>query len=231
MKKTFILLQASIIVLMLTFISFKASAQAFDTPSDAYPATAAPATAGAVGKVICAGGTISLSATTPNATSTYVWRKKNSSGAMVVVLGPGAAGANTTYSETPSAAGYYTYTVEEINSNTCSTISNPITVFVLPPLAPVIAGQSNVCASNQSTIPLTITGLDGNFQYSYQWTKNGTDIPGENLDHYTVSESTATPTINFAVRVSYVLNPSCTKTSADKAIAVIALPTPTITIN
>jgi hypothetical protein len=244
MKKTFTLLQASIIILMSTFISFKASAQAptfFSGPSDG--TTAPPASAAAVGKIVCAGGTISLSATTPNPTSTYVWRKKNSSNTFVVALGPGAAGANTSYSETPSAAlssaGYYTYTVEEINSNGCSTISNPITVFVLPPITPAIAGATPFCAGGQGSATLSVTGLvtTPNYAYNYQWSKNGTDISaafGGTGATLPVTETTA-GTYSFAVKVTFALSTGLTAPcayTATQAMVVNPLPsTPVITIN
>jgi hypothetical protein len=233
MKKTFILLKASIIVLMLTFISFKASAQ-FSGPTNASPATPPPALATDVGKIICAGGTISLSATTPNSASTYVWRKKNSLGAWVVV--PGTTVANTTYSETPAATlasvGYYLYTVEEINSNGCSTTSSPITVFVLPPLAPVIAGAIPFCEAGQGSASLTITGLVAGYSYNYQWTRNTVNV-GTNLPTYTVTEPNA-GTFTYGVTVTFDLSTGLTAPCAYTntiPMVVNPLPTPTITIN
>jgi hypothetical protein len=238
MKKTFILLQASIIVLMLTFISLKASAQAFNTPSDAI--TAPPTSAAAVGKIVCSGGTISLSAIL-DPTSTYVWRKQPAGGASatVVVKPAGAQGTGNTYTESPSAAGYYTYTVEQINNNNCSTISDPITVFVLPLITPAIAGATPFCEAGQGSATLSVTGLvtNSNYVYNYQWSRNTVDISaaangtGPTL---LVNEATA-GTYTYGVRVTFALSTGLTAPcsyTASKAMIVNPLPTkPVITIN
>jgi hypothetical protein len=234
MKKTFILLQASIIVLMLTFISQKASAQFFSGPSDATtlpPTLPLPA---AVGKVICSGGTISLTAA-GTLGSTYTWYKTPLGGGTAVQVQPAGAVNITSYTETATTAGYYTYYVDQTNSTGCSTRSNPITVFVLPSLTPQITGPAAVCASNQTTANLKVTpsSLLPGYTYTYQWTKDGVNIAGANSDNYTVSESTVAPSISFAVKVGIDLNTTCTpNTSNALSIAVIAQPLPpTITIN
>jgi hypothetical protein len=235
MKKTFILLQASIIVLMLTFISFKASAQFFSGPSDN---TTAPPTlanvAAKAGKVICSGGTISLTAT-GTLGNTYTWYKTPLNGGTAVEVQAAGAVNVTGYTETATTAGYYTYYVEQTNSTGCSTMSNPITVFVLPSLSPLITGPAAVCENNQTTANLKVTpsSLLPGYTYTYQWTKNGVNILGANLDNYTVSELTVAPSISFAVKVGIDLNTTCTpNTSNALSVAVIALPTPpSITIN
>jgi hypothetical protein len=227
MKKSFTLLQASIVILMLTFISLKASAQVV-TPAG--PTT--PGNYSTAAQIVCPGGPISLQAPS-DANSTYIWRKMNTSGAMVVVKGPGAKGDNL-YTETPTAvAGYYTYTVEQINANSCSNLSDPFSVYVLPPILPVIAGGAPFCEAGQGSASLSITGLDANYTYNYQWTRNGVNV-GANLPTYTVNEA-VNGTYTYAVKVTFVLSAGltapCTYT-ASKAIVVYPLPTkPVISIN
>jgi len=80
-----------------------------------------------------------------------------------------------------------------------------------------------VCEKGASSTTLTANVTNTNFAYSYQWTKDGTDITGATSNTYTVTEQTAGD-ITFGVKVSYDLNGSCAQT-ATQTINVIALPT------
>jgi hypothetical protein len=230
MKKSFILLQASIIVLMLTFISFKASAQSGPSTPGLY----SPPPAAAADQIVCSGVGISIKAPL-DATSTYVWRKQTSSG-WVVVKGPGTAGDNV-YTETPTAtAGYYTYTVEQINSNGCSDISLPFNIYVLPLITPSITGEASYCANQLQQPVLSINGLVNGYTYNYQWTKNGVDITTNGTSAtYTVTDATVGSNA-YAVKVTFALGASsatpCSYPSPAKTVQVYAVPTkPVITIN
>lgn len=229
MKKSFTLLQASIIILMLTFISLKASAQSGPSTPGLY----SPPPAAAADQIVCSGVGISIKAPLdPN--STYVWRKQTSSG-WVVVKGPGLAGDNL-YTETPTAtAGYYTYTVEQININNCSDISLPFNIYVLPLITPSITGEASYCANQLLQPILTINGLVNGYTYNYQWTKNGVDIPSATFNTYTVTDATVGSNA-YAVKVTFALGASsatpCAYTAPAKTVAVYAVPAkPVITIN
>jgi hypothetical protein len=223
MKKHITLLKFAIVILLST-VSLVASAQTaapFSGPSDA--TTVAPTTAAAVGQILCYGSQITLKGPV-DATGTikYEWYKENSAGVKTLVKGPAT---DNTYTETSTTAGYYTYYLVQVNANDCtSEMSDPFKIYVLPELAPAIAGGSNVCEKAQTTTNLTITGLDTHFTYTYQWTREGTNITGATQDHYEVSEQTA-GTVKYAVKVAYTLNTSCTATSPDKSIVVVGLPT------
>ena len=231
MKKHITLLKFAIVIL-LSSVSLIASAQTatpFTGPTDA--TTAPPATAGAVGQILCYGSQITLKGPV-DATGTikYEWYKENTSGVKTLVKGPAT---DNTYTETSTTAGYYTYYLVQVNANDCtSDMSDPFKIYVLPELTPAIAGGSNVCEKAQTTTNLTITGLDTRFTYTYQWTREGVNITtGGTLDHYAVTEQTV-GTVKYAVKVAYTLNTSCTATSADKSIVVVGVPTkPVIQFN
>ncbi len=224
MKQKSTTLKAALTILLTVIISAAFAQTPFTGPSDA--TTAPPATAAAVQQVLCNGTNVQLK-TAATAGYTYQWYKKNPvGGAMQLVQ----QGSSNTYTETPTGAGYYTYQVIVINSNGCtSTTSDPFSIFVLPSLTAGITPSNNsVCESAQTTATLTASPLsDANYTYTYQWTRNGSPIPGATSSTYTVSE--ATPgSVTFGLNVAYALNSSCTST-ATQIITVVPIPAkPTI---
>ena len=220
MKHTFTTLKATITLLLIAVFTTAFAQAPFNGPSDAI--TAPPATAAAVQQVLCNGSQIQIK-TTATAGYTYQWYKKNSSGTMVLVQ----QGASSTYTETSTSAGYYTYQLVVLNSNGCtSTSSDPFNIFVLPPLTAGITATNGatVCASGQTNSILTATpASDANYTYTYQWTRNGTAIAGATASTYTVTETTA-GSITYGVTVAYALNGNCSST-ATQSITVIAVPT------
>ena len=224
MKNTFTNLKA-LLILFLAFIISPAFAQTpFSGPSDAV--TAPPATAAGVSQVICSSGQIQLK-TTATAGYTYQWYKKKSDGTMQLVQD----GTSNTYTETPGGTGYYTYQLVQVNSTGCtSASSDPFSIFVLPPItAAIVASNANVCASGQTSSTLSATPVNGSgYTYTYQWTRNGIDIPGATASTYTVNETTAA-TLTFGVTVAYILNSGCSS-SATTTITVVPVPTKPVII-
>jgi hypothetical protein len=217
-------------VIVLSTFSLVAAAQTpapFTGPTDAN--TAPPTTASAVAQVLCNASAITLKGDAdPTGTMKYNWYKTNSSGVKTLVK----TGVNkdNAYTETSTDAGYYTYQLVMVNGNGCETPSDPFNLYVLPPLNATVDGQSSVCANNQTTTDLTISGLDSRFTYTYQWYRETTLLTGETTNKHTVTELTAGATpVKYSVLISYVLKPTCNQQPA-KNITVTALPTkPTIT--
>ena len=232
MKRKFTLIVA-VMCALLTATTIKSYAQTpapFTGPSD--NTTAAPATAGTVMQVLCAGGAISLRGPA-DPTGQYQWYKVNPQGASVLVKN-GTSGDNA-YTETAAGAGYYTYKLVQTNANGCtSTTSDPFQIYVLPAInATVVSSSPSVCEKSQTIANLTITGLNASYSYTYQWTRNGVDISGATTNTYVASEAntSATP-ISYGVKISYTLNPSCTQAATPVSINVNPVPTkPVITLN
>jgi len=224
----------AIFVILIFCFSIAASAQVatpFSGPSD----PSVPS--GNIQQYVCSGGQVLLKSST--VASQYLWYKKNSSGTMVLVQ----SSASNTYTETASPAtaagsGYYTYALVTENATGClSDMSTPYNVFVLPPITPVIAGPTAVCASttaNPTSITLTATPVnDANYSYTYQWKRNGVALPGATSSTYTGTETTA-GSVTYTVDVSYssTFTPATCTVTATQTITVNPIPaTPTIQWN
>ena len=243
MKTKFTFIKA-LIIIVISGLAITASAQApaplpnpvpfqgASTPGNAPGATT-------VNHYICTGANVSLVGT-PIGASSYVWWKYNPATGQYQVV---ASGSSNTYLEQSTTAGYYTYKVQTVNVNGCeSPISNPINVFALPPITPVISGPQNVCVAVPNPVSFTLTAKvqndPGGYTYTYQWTKDGVDILGATSSTYTPPPPgiTVSGTYQYGVRISY--DPSvydgsqCTGTSAPYPVTVAPLPaTPVINWN
>ncbi len=218
------------LVLLLSMVTFVASAQVTTGPSDA--TTAPPTTASAVAKVLCSGSTISLTAPQDNGVdfTKYHWYKIDPNGVRQEVT----TQTGRTYTETSGAAGYYTYQLVTENANGCtSPLSDPLQVYVLPALSVnITTPTSSMCAlaTNSTVLTANVTPATG-YAINYQWTRAGVDITGANSSTYTVTNETTAATVTFGVKVTYALNTSCAATNT-KDIVLTPLPTkPAITAN
>jgi len=243
-KSTFI---KALLILVISGISIAASAQAPAPPPAPTPFTGPTVPAAApngtpVDHFICVGGNVSLISPTTSGVSNYLWWKENSAGTWVLV-GNTPAPTNT-YSETSTASsGYYTYKVQTENANGCeSPISNPINIFALPPIVPVITAPTSVCQSI-TNIPapfsLSVTPTnDANYTYTYQWTRNGVNIAGQTSPPLSGMTETAPGTVTYGVIISYataggqsVGTTTCTVTPSTTITVTTAPSTPVIQWN
>lgn len=227
MKKKYSLISA---LLVLAFMVFASGAFAQGSgPSDA--TTPPPTNATDVGKVLCAGSTISITGPQdPNGVdwTVYHWYKLDAGGNKQLTSVTGR-----TYTEVASGAGYYTYELVTENASGCtSPISDPFKVYVLPPLTATITPSVNtICAGVGTTVLTANPTPSTGYTLNYQWTRNGVPIPGATSNTYTVSNETTPGTVSFGVNVSYTLNSSCGG-SASSNIVIAPIPTkPSITAN
>ncbi|MBC7399286.1 MAG: hypothetical protein H7289_05020 [Mucilaginibacter sp.] len=230
MKKRSLTL-TTILVLMLSMVTFIASAQVTTGPSDA--TTPPPATAAAVAKVLCYGSPISLSGPQDVGAvdfAKYHWYKIDPNGVRQEVT----TQTGRTYTETSGAAGYYNYQLVTENANGCtSPLSDVIKIFVLPQLSvSITTPTASMCAvaTNTSQLTANVTPTTG-YTINYQWTRNGVAIPGATSSTYDVTNEVTPATVTFGVSVSYALNSTCPATNT-KDIVITPLPTkPMITAN
>lgn len=221
-------LKTFITVLLIAVVQ---TALAAPGPSDP---TSPPPPAGTANKIICSGQNISINGPQDAGGvdyASYIWYKLDASGVAQIV--PGAT--TRTYTETTTDPGYYNYEVVTVNASGCtSPISDPFKIFVLPPLTVAITTSNTnntICSNNQSSIVLTATPSNAAaYTYNYQWTRNGTDIPGATSNTYTLSE-TASGSVTMGVNVTYTLNTTCAG-SATQVITISPVPDkPTISAN
>jgi len=199
-------------------------------PSDG---TSAPPPTGTANKIICSSQNISLTGpqdSTGHDYPTYQWYKLDASGTAHLTTT-----TTRTYTETPTAPGYYNYQLVTVNSNGCtSPISDVIKIYVLPPITATITSNianNTICAQNEGSILLTANPSNPTlYTYTYQWTRNGVNIAGATSNTYTLSE-TNSGTVTIAVIISYTLNGGCSG-SATQSVTVTPIPgKPTIVIN
>jgi len=224
--KNHYLLSIALLIALASFTNI-ASAQVPSGPSDG--TLAAPINASDVGKVLCAGTTISIAGPQNGGVdfTAYQWYKLDASGNKQLTASTGR-----TYTETPTAPGYYNYEVVTVNATGCtSPVSDVFKVYVLPPLTATITGTAALCAGVGTTVltanPTPATG----FVLTYQWTRSGVNIANATTNTYTITGENTPGTITFGVNIAYVLSPSCTVTATDDVVIEPVPTKPSITAN
>ncbi|XZF13386.1 GEVED domain-containing protein [Chitinophagaceae bacterium MMS25-I14] len=167
-----------------------------------------PLTIAAAGTTtFCAGGSVTINASTTPATLTYVW---NLNGTPIT-----PAATNSSY--VASVGGNYTATITN-TANGCSNTSNTVAVTNATPVSTITpAGTAAFCQNGSVTLSgPTVGGI------TYQWYLNGNPITGA---------TNATYAANAAG--SYTLNvytsPTCFGTSAATVVSMNPLPTVNVT--
>jgi uncharacterized repeat protein (TIGR01451 family)/gliding motility-associated-like protein len=148
------------------------------------------------GSIVCSGTPITL---TSSAAVAYQWYKDG-------------AAVNGATSQDFVAYESGSYTVSVLNSLGCSKLSEtPEEVIVsLPPTANILEGVILAMNSSCDETPITLTLQTNVTGATYQWTKNGTDIPGETNISYNATEAGL-----YSVKIS---NGGCTTESAPTKI-------------
>ena len=124
----------------------------------------------------CPGGTLSLNVTATNATG-YQWRFNN----VNIANATGSTYTKTNFSSANSGR----YDVIVSSGSGCYALSNAAVITAGSGTAPTISGQpasANSCVGQSATFAVTASGSS----LSYQWRKNGANIPNANSASYTV---------------------------------------------
>jgi len=146
---------------------------------------------------------------------TYQWRKDS-------VAIPGATGVTFALNSAVAAsAGSYSVTVTNRNGSVTSDAVPLVVTDTVPLTPPVILAQpaSLVLFENESGNSLSVA-LASPIGVSYQWRKNGVNIPGATLFTYAIS-----PEASFAGRYSVIAtNAAGTVTSQEATVTVVDFP-------
>jgi parallel beta-helix repeat protein len=156
---------------------------------------------------VCAGDTVSLSASSGNSGYSYTWRPGNLTGSTVSV----APVSSTTY--------YLTALDNSSGPNSGCVLEDSIDIHVnpLPPATVTPNGATTFCEGGSVTL-LANTGVG----YNYQWYRNNVAIAGSTNSTYTANSSGS-----YSVAVTG--NNQCSAMSAPVTVTVHLAPQPTIT--
>ncbi|MEI7661284.1 MAG: hypothetical protein WCK34_03760, partial [Bacteroidota bacterium] len=143
---------------------------------------------------ICAGGTTTVTLTSPQAGTNFEYRLYRDDILVPSSMQTGS-GSALTWSVTEGSAGSFTYTVKAVNTdNSCElvmTTSAVITVNATPTVS--ITGHTDILCYGNSTGALTITANDGTPGYQYLWSNSQTTftITGLTAGSYSVTVTDA----------------------------------------
>jgi len=167
---------------------------------------------------LCAGGSVVVTADAPSSgglqPTSYSW------------TGPGGTVLTSTSSYEIFTAGPYTVSAQFQNA-ACNTGNTAFTVNTITPTTLTInPSATNVCEGNQYTLRTTpVAAVPAGTLYT--WYRNGVEIPGQNLD--SISETNTTPG-NYTYRVKATYPSGCvTALSNPTSVTVHAAPELTIT--
>lgn len=197
--------------------------------------------------VFCKGASVSITAATdPNAVS-YIWKRYIGKDLTDPTPTTIAGQSTATLSETlPTTPGYYTYVSIAVNAGGCeSTPSDPKTVYVLPDISAAATSSYNnntlcVATSNTGTLTAvpgavqTVSETFATTDFTYQWNKNGSPIPGANSSTYTLTPADVATAGNFAFTVTINYKDHTCTPATSTAINLNVVPLagkPVITIN
>ncbi|GEO04553.1 hypothetical protein AAE02nite_22170 [Adhaeribacter aerolatus] len=175
----------------------------------------------------CSGGSVNLDAGTGSSSFTYQWQKQNQDGSYSNITNPNV---NTTpYLLPASTSGNYRVIV---GNNSCTSISNPVTVRVIQtPTASITANRSLTFCENQEVVltagatfadPTNAPAV-GNLRYA--WYRNSQLIPDETLPTYTARTSG-----NYSVIITNV-DGTITCPSNQPSVTVNVIPLPVTNIS
>jgi hypothetical protein len=198
------------------------------------------------GKALCPSTAVNLTAVATGAAS-YTWNRYP--GKLTTPTGTPTLIASTiaTMSDTPPAAGYYTYFSTSTNASGCiSDPSDPTVIYVLPAITVSITAPATTayCVNAAPPTATTLTAVTSltptvpeNLGLTYQWQRGGTDISGANGSTYTLDNTdisaTAGPVV-YTVKVGFAVPNACTAATPATGTTITINPLatkPVVTIN
>ncbi len=172
---------------------------------------------------ICAGTSVTFTATPTNGgtTPTYQWKKGG-----VAISGE----TNATYTTTTAANGD-SYTVTMTSNAACvspasatsTAIVMTVNAAVIPSVSTVVSPAGAICAG--TSVTFTATPTNGGAAPTYQWKKGGVNISGETNATYT----TAAAANGDSYTVTITSNATCASPTTATSTAIVMTVTSTVT--
>jgi hypothetical protein len=194
------------------------------------PAVTPSVTASASQTTICAGQSVTFTATPTNggAAPTYQWQINGTNV-------PGATSA--TFTTTSLSAGSPVITVVMTSNAACasptSVTSAGITMTVNPSVTPSVSVTASpsgaICAG--TSVTFTATPTNGGAAPTYQWQINGTNVPGETGSTFTSSTLTNGQVVTVVMTSNATCPVPASATSAGITMTVNPVLTPSVSIS
>ncbi len=176
---------------------------------------------------VCQGASVTFTAVPTNggAAPTYQWK----------VNGVNVTGQTSTTFASSTLANNAQVTCELTSNAGCASpltaTSNTIAMTVNQPFLPTIsisASQTTICAGTSVTFSSSVTGVSSVF--SFQWKKNGVNIPGETSSSYTTTGLANNDQITCSFTTNYPCASPSTVSSNTVTMVVNPMVTPSVTI-
>ena len=165
-----------------------------------------------VNEEVCVGSNASFSVTATNATG-YQWQVNMGSGFVNVSNNAIYSGATTgTLNVAGAPANLNGYQYQVLVNGSCTPPTSDVVALTVNTPPVITAGPAGVtkCVGEQATFSVTATGTD----VTYQWKKNGTNIPGATSSTFSVSSASVGDAGSYTVVVSGVCSAPVTSASA-----------------
>jgi hypothetical protein len=142
-------------------------------------------------QTVCAGNTVIFSVTATGGNLSYQWSLNGQ------YISGATSSSYTIYNVEPAAAG--TYTVQVTNACTTATSAGAVLVVEAPLAITVEPASQGVAPGANVSFSATVTNA---LPLTYQWTCNGTNIPGATFSIYAINNVQTSAAGTYAVVVS-----------------------------